>query len=274
MTARRLLHTLLPGLTQHFDRRWYEAVSRLDRDAVLLFLNHGYAAHDPTGRTLELTIEEERDRYPIQLYDHVASALDWVGLEALEVGSGRGGGSAYIKRRFEPASYVGIDITPRAIDFCCQHYATDGLHFALGDAESLPFAGDSLDVVINVESSVYYPRVQRFFSEVARVLRPSGWFLYADMRYWEDIPAWREQLARAGFRLVVEEDITPNVVRALELDGARRRMLIDQYVPRMLRGMFRGFAGLDGAGLARGSGKTGERVYVNFVLRKATAGRC
>jgi SAM-dependent methyltransferase len=199
----------------------------------------------------------------------VASAIDWDGLDALEVGSGRGGGAAYVKEAFNPASLVGIDLTPHAVAFCSQHHSAEELYFARAHAQSLPFATGSLDVVINVESSGHYLRIERFLSEVVRVLRPRGWFLCADLRHKRNLVAWRDQLASTGLQLVEEQDITPNVVRALELDSSRKRLLIDQHVPRLLRGVFGKFAGMSGAGLARGAPQPGDRIYLNFVLRKS-----
>lgn len=268
MTTKHWLYTFFPYLRQPIIRRWYEYISALDKDANMLLINYGYVDLDPDAKPLELSAEDEKCRYPIQLYHHVASAIDWVGQEALEVGSGRGGGAAYIKRRFKPESIIGIDITANAVDFCNRYYSIEGLSFARGDAESLQFDDNSFDVVINVESSMYYLNVERFFREVVRVLRPNGYFLYADMRYLEEIDTWRAQLRNTGLQLMEEEDITSNVVRALELDSERRRKLINQYVPKIFHGLFNEFAGMTGAGLAHGSPKAGERIYLNFVFRK------
>jgi ubiquinone/menaquinone biosynthesis C-methylase UbiE len=55
------------------------------------------------------------------------------------------------------------------------------MDFVHGDAQSLPFADESFDVVINIEASHGYPDFPRFLAEVARVLRPGGRFLYADV---------------------------------------------------------------------------------------------
>ena len=44
----------------------------------------------------------------------------------------------------------------------------------------------------------------------------------------------REALAQSRLRLTCEDDITANVARALELDGARRTALADEIVPRLL----------------------------------------
>ena len=56
------------------------------------------------------------------------------------------------------------------------------------------FADNSFDILINVESSLYYPRVESFLREVVRVLKPSGYFLYADIRFVEEIEIWKKQL--------------------------------------------------------------------------------
>jgi ubiquinone/menaquinone biosynthesis C-methylase UbiE len=268
MALNHWFFTLFPSMRQTISRGWYKYLSKLDKGDRMVFMNHGYVSLDPDAEVLELLDEDEENRYSIQLYHHVAEAIDWTGLDALEVGSGRGGGAAYIKRRFEPRSMTGVDITPNAVDFCNQYHATENLSFVCCDAQDLQFDDDSFDVVINVESSLHYPNVERFLGEVVRVLRPNGYFLHTDIRYYEDVDTWRTRLQDTGLQLVKEEDITPNVVRALELDSARKRRLIERHAPRIIRGSFKTFAGLTGAELARGAPGPGERLYLNFVLRK------
>jgi ubiquinone/menaquinone biosynthesis C-methylase UbiE len=240
----------------------------LDIEADGLFLNYGYADLDPTAKPLLLVPEEKIHRYSIGLYHHMASAVDWTARTALEVSSGRGGGAWYIMRRFRPASIVGVDLCANAVEFCNRYYRVDGLSFVNGRAERLQFPSDTFDVVINVEASLYYASMEAFVSEVVRVLKPNGHFLYADFRYVEEIEQWRLQLSHPELQMLVEEDITPNVVRSLQLDADHRRALIGRYVPRLLRKPFGSFAGTSGAGLARGVPKLGERVYHNFVFRR------
>ena len=264
----RWLFTHLPGLSQVLTRITYEYISMLDKDNNVLFMNHGFADLDPDARPLELSKEDEKYRYQVQLYHHIASSINWVGLDALEVSSGRGGGSCYIQRHFHPKSLTGVDFSGKAISFCNDYYSIDGLTFLQDDAESLHFLDNSFDVVINVEASVYYPHVERFFSNVVRVLKPKGYFLYADMRYAEELEVWRAQLRSMGLELLGEEDITPNVIRALALDQERRTKLIQRYVPRILHRAFAEFAGITGAGLIPGLPRIGERIYRSYVFRK------
>lgn len=60
--------------------------------------------------------------------------------------------------------------------------SADGL-FLKGNAEDLPLPSSSQDLVLNVESSHLYDNPQKFFIEVHRILKPNGYFCWADLRY-------------------------------------------------------------------------------------------
>jgi SAM-dependent methyltransferase len=267
MSVTRWLKDHFPGLRQAISWRWYDYFSALDRDAEVLVMNYGYAPLNGES-SAELLPEEEKDRYPLEMYHHLASALPWKGKDALEVGSGRGGGASYIVRRFQPRSFVGLELSRAAVDFCRGYHLLPGLSFRQGDAEQLPFADGSFDILLNVESSLYYPHFPRFLAEVARVLRAGGHFIYADMRYLEEVPAWKEQLKGSGLGLLREEDLTAGVAKALSLDLERKLELIDCHVPGLLKPFFKNFAGLNGPSLARAKPRIGERVYLSFQLQK------
>jgi len=114
-----------------------------------------------------------------------------------------------------PASYTGLDLNPAGIAFCRKRHNVPGLDFVQGDAENLPFPDQSFDAVINIESSHCYPRFPRFLAEVARVLRPGGHFLYADLRADVCIGDWEAELAGAPIRLRSHADIKMHVLRGL-----------------------------------------------------------
>src|SRR5690349_1400475 len=84
-----------PKARRFIVRRWYQYLSHLDREAVMIFMNYGYAALDDRPAFLTLRAEDLLNRFCIQLYHHVASAVDLTGRDVLEVGCGRGGGAAY-----------------------------------------------------------------------------------------------------------------------------------------------------------------------------------
>ena len=210
-----LLFSLSPNAQVAILRRWYEFISILDKDDQMLFMNYGYVSLDSDHQPPELLPQDEANRYFIQLYHYLAREIEWDGVNALEIGSGRGGGASFMMRYFQPNSLIGLDLTANAIEFCQRYHSIDGLSFMRGDAESLPFADNSFDVVVNVESSHCYAHFDRFLSEVSRVLKPNGHFLYADFRSQAQLESWRNALYRMGLDLLKEENITPNVLRSL-----------------------------------------------------------
>jgi ubiquinone/menaquinone biosynthesis C-methylase UbiE len=254
----------VPGLKKFLWRSWYNYLARSHRAPEWTFMNYGYA--NPESEAV-LTSLDQADRHWIQLYEHVAGAVDLQGCTVLEVGSGRGGGSSFIKRYLKPARMIGVDLSKDAVDLSRQRHHLEGLEFQIGDAENLPFEEASFDAVVNVESSHCYPSFDRFLAEVRRVLRPGGHFLHADFRARENVEAWRESLRKSGLTVLRETDITQDVLAALERDDERKLALISSIVPRPLRASFLDFAAVKGSMLFEGF-KAGRFSYRSFVLQK------
>ncbi len=263
------LHNKLPQKVQRaISRIQYEYLSQMDHEANILFMNYGWADLDPEAKEIPLSDDDEPSRYCIQLYHYVASAIDLSGMDVLEVGCGRGGGASYIMRYFNPRSLVGIDITANAIRFCNRHYDIAGLSFVRDKAESLQFDDNSFDVIVNIESSHCYASMEQFLDGVHRVLRPGGYFLFADLRLKEELGTLYQQLGNTGLTLLKQKRISPNVVRALDLDNERKQELIKQRVPRILQNVFSEFAGMKGTHTSYGRLKRGDMEYLSFVFRK------
>ena len=255
-----------PGLSRLATRLEYDLLSAVDKRAEFTFLNYGYAALDDPP----LPVDTESP-YQARMYQHLASSVDWAGKTVLEVGCGRGGGAHYLAQTFHPAVYTALDLSPRAIAFCRRRYTLPVLTFETGNAENLRFPDGSFDIVLNVESSLYYPHPEIFLAEVTRVLRPGGHFLYADLRYAEELTHWQAQRARMPLMLCREENLTSQVRLALELDQARKQALIRQLIPSPFRIFFEDFSGMhQHAGLAAdpAAPRPRERVYLMFVYRK------
>ncbi|MBN1981856.1 MAG: methyltransferase domain-containing protein [Chitinivibrionales bacterium] len=225
-------------------QEWYDFIYNRDKEKEFLFLNYGYADLESTSSPLVLQPAEEEYRSRIQLYHHIAQAAAMTGKEVLEVGCGCGGGTAYIATHFGPALMKGLDLSQTAIKFCReQHAAIPNLTFLHGNAEALPFNDNSFDIIMNVESSHSYKTVSNFFNEVNRVLRPQGSFLFADLRGTSEFPILRQQLRDAHLQLLQEENITPNIIRALELDHDRKIKFTQSSMPRFLYKPFHKFYG-------------------------------
>jgi len=274
-----MLSSLLLSLIQRSAarRRWlfgqlFEQIARrTGRLEDWTFMNYGYA--EPTRpETCRLAPEEEAERYCAQLYHRVVRDADLDGKDVLEVSCGRGGGAAYLRRHLKPRSVTGIDIAPAAVAFCRRVHRMPGLRFIQGDAEALPVADQSCDAVVNVEASSLYGDIACFFAEVARVLRPGGTFLYADLWSTAALPELRRALTGSGLELCAEEDIAGNVHLGLALDAARRTAAVRQLVPWPLRGLADVFVGAPGTRYPNRLG-SGRLAYWCFVLRKPEPAR-
>lgn len=252
---------------QKFNTKlWYSTLSLLARDEVI-FLNYGYATTESSGATLELEAVDEANRYPIQLYNKVASAVDLRGKDVLEVGSGRGGGAAFIRKYMHLRSMTGVDFCGKAVKFCRRRHRHEKLSFVRGDAENLPFPAEFFDAVVNLESCHCYTSVTRFLTQVARVLRSGGHVLFADVGPKPYIDTLRGHITQCGLSIEEEEDITPAVSRALLITSEENRRKIQEQVPLGLRSIFRNFAGIQDTPVFAACG-AGEWVYVRFVLKK------
>jgi ubiquinone/menaquinone biosynthesis C-methylase UbiE len=257
-----------PRIRRFLIRNWFQYLSTLDKDALMIFMNLGYADTAPEGKPLPLQDSDSINRYCIEMYHHVAGAIDLDGRDVLEVGSGRGGGASYIMRALHPRSMTGVDISHNAVAFCNRYHHVQGLRFVQGDAEDLPFADESFDAIVNIESSYGYGNMDAFLRQVSRALRPNGYFLFTDYRdRGESIALLRQQLHASGLTIQIEENINANVLKALDLDNERKLKLIDQKVPGILRQVFIYFAAMKGSRMYRAL-KSGEVEYLRVVLFK------
>lgn len=243
----------------------YGYLARRHRGADWTFMNYGFDDPKVTGPALDAV--DKSNRFCIQLYDYVTAPVDFSGKRVLEVGCGRGGGCSFISRYKKPQQMTGVDLSADAIAFCRKTHHVSGLNFQAGDAEHLPFADSTFDVVVNIESSHCYPDLEAFFKEVHRVLKPEGCFMYADLRESSAIAEWENLLRACDFSLLRKEDITRQVLSALDQDNDRKIKLIDSLVPKVFRSSFYDFAGMRGSRIYEGF-RTGSLKYLRFEARK------
>ncbi len=245
-------------------RWWYDQLARRDRHNELVFMNYGYCGAEPEP---VLSPEEENNRYPIQLYRHVIEGLDLEGRRVAEVGSGRGGGAAYLARHYRPEVYTGIDLSAEAIDWCNRHHQQDCLQWRQGSADSLPLADAACDLVINVESSHCYPSMPAFLREVHRVLKPGGWFAFCDLRSPKGMAELQRQFVDAGFEILRSRQINREVLAALDRMSAQRAQRIHSQVHKTFRKLFSDFAALKGTRLYEML-EQHSMLYYSFQCRK------
>lgn len=117
-----------------------------------------------------------RARYALEPYiPRFARFADGRGRDVLEVGVGMGADHAEWARS-GPRSLTGVDLTPRAVEHTRARLDLLGLESRLdvADAERLPFADESFDVVYSWGVLHHSPNTPRAVDEVWRVLRPGG----------------------------------------------------------------------------------------------------
>lgn len=119
---------------------------------------------------------QARARYDLQPYiSGFARFNDGRGRDVLEIGVGTG--TDHLQwAKAAPRSLTGIDLSPRAIEQTRGRLDAYGLDSRLevADAEHLPFADNSFDIVYSWGVLHHSPNTPRAVSEVHRVLRPGG----------------------------------------------------------------------------------------------------
>jgi len=95
------------------------------------------------------------------------------GKTVLDIGCATGYGSALLKER-GANEVVGGDVSTQALDVACKRYKQPGLDFRKLDAQELPFADASFDVVVSFELIEHLPSYEDFVAECWRLLRDDG----------------------------------------------------------------------------------------------------
>lgn len=231
------------------------------------FMNYGYDPTEAEGPLHLGTVPLQK--YPLQMYHYLAAKTNIANQTILEVGSGRGGGASYVASYFKPTSYTGMDLAHHAVDLANKLHKQPNLKFIQGSAEQIPLETESIDTVINVESCHAYGSVDQFLKEVKRVLKPGGHFLMVDFRYAADMPVLKNQLANCGLTMLEEENITSNVIKAIEQEDDKKKERIKRLIPSKWQKLFSEFAGVVGSKFYNNL-KDETRFYYRYVMVKNT----
>ena len=141
----------------------------------------------PTGRAWaeDLGYPEELKRVPESAVESFAGVANPFSLgrlaegeRVLDLGSGAGTDSLVAAQMVGPTGHVmGIDMTPEMVAkarAAAVELDTGNAEFMEGEAEHLPFADGSFDVVISNGVIDLIPDKDAVFAELFRVLRPGG----------------------------------------------------------------------------------------------------
>lgn len=139
----------------------------------------------------------------------------------LDVGAGTGSLLALLRGRYPEAFIVGMDL---AEGMCrTSHEALGGEVIACADAERLPFADASFDLVVSTSTFQWLSTLDAAFGEAFRVLAPGGLFsfaLFGERTLFELRSSYRRALERAGRSC---EDRTHRFFSAADVKAALER---------------------------------------------------
>jgi tocopherol O-methyltransferase len=128
--------------------------------------------------------EEHKDRRVAQV-DLILRLLAFAGIERaasiLDAGCGIGGSSLFLAEHYG-ARVEGVTLSPvqcaRARERATAAGLADRVHFQVADAQALPFADGSFDLVWSLESGEHMADKEQFLRECHRVLAPGGTLVF------------------------------------------------------------------------------------------------
>lgn len=117
------------------------------------------------------------DEHRYRVHPKLLSAVNFEktrGLRVIEIGCGCGSEAERFARA--GAHYTAVDLTKAAVTLTQRRFRLAGLqgNFTQGDAENLPFADDSFDLVYSHGVLHHTPDTARAIREVYRILSPGG----------------------------------------------------------------------------------------------------
>lgn len=97
----------------------------------------------------------------------------------LDLGCGTGYFTRHLRNTFPSSAVVGLDLAQGMVAHAAEHHNADA--WLCADAESLPLADDSVDIIFSSLAIQWCENSQSLFAEVFRVLKPSGCFVFSTL---------------------------------------------------------------------------------------------
>jgi len=245
-------------------QRLYDSIARRNPD--LAYLNFGFAdpaqpASDGDAADLEALCR--------RLYEVVLTPFPNAE-SALEIGCGRGGGAAFLLEGRPTLNYLGLDLSREHVRVCRRRFRAHApAQFAVADAARLPVPDARFDAAFSVEACHHFEHLDAFYGDVARALRPGGWFFLAGI--WQSGHDSSPAIEAHGFRVIERSDITANVVASLARTSALRQQLVESLdLPERFRPFLMSWAGVRGSGSYEELA-SGVRVYLRYRLVRASS---
>jgi len=202
-----------------------------------------YAAGVP-AHTYEWFLEVERYRY-VEYAPWMAETMEFAshaGERVLEIGAGLGTDLAQFAKH--GAIVTDVDLSSGHLNLARENFRHRGLRgtFVHHDAEDLPFADGSFDVVYSNGVIHHTPDTARVVHEINRVLRPGGKAII--MVYAENsLHYWRNLVSVLGLRQNMLDSFSVSEImsRHVEITENDARPLVKVYTARRLSRLFSEF---------------------------------
>jgi SAM-dependent methyltransferase len=155
------------------------------------------------------------------------------GMQVLEVGGGPGGLWHENRHRLSPE--VVITFTDQSTGMIAQAMSTLGglpqFRFAVVDAQALPFATNSFDVVVANHMLYHVPDRGKALAEFRRVLRPTGRFFAAtnDHAHMQEMRALADDFMPGTARVLAQNERFPFDVATRELSQHFGQVQLHRY---------------------------------------------
>lgn len=187
--------------------------------------------------------EVEAHRYRVQGWTLDAiQSLGVAGKRVLEIGYGMGTDHLALTRK--GARAVGVDLTPRSAAVTRHRFQLYGLDakVMVADAERLPFADATFDVVYSFGVVHHSPDTPKIIREVRRVLKPGG-TCWISVYHRNSVFFWWSVLLvdwlwRGGYR---RESLRERLSR-IEYPNDNKNMVIRLYRRQEFEALFEGFS--------------------------------
>lgn len=118
------------------------------------------------------------------LRSSVIKALEKEGATAgrlLDVGCGPGWFLKDLIKTFRNIDFTGCDLSERMV-YHAKNNLSPKVNIVVGDAQNLPFADNSFDIITSTLAFHHFPKPDKAISEFHRVLKPNGVMIVADAR--------------------------------------------------------------------------------------------
>lgn len=233
----------------------------------IYFLNLGYAPDDNPQYAVHDVPLTAINKNSVKLILETIGDYDFNGKDLLEVGCGRGGNIYTIHQYYEPRTTVGVDLCKANVKYCSSYLSSPNMSFAVADAEKIPLEDSSVDVIVNIESSSAYTDIKSFYHNVYRILRPGGFFLYADVMENSVFDSNIQYLKSLGIEQLRYTDITTNVLLSCYQEYRKKILAYKEVEVLGNKEDLEDFIGKPGSKIYNNM-KSGRKSYRIYNLRK------